>query len=91
MLLKIVNRLLSGKNDDDYPIRVGTLINRPDIEIFMSGEALAARHLAILAQTGGGKTEILRRIISGLASHGHKLFFDPHGDYLGLSKNIEAT
>ena len=88
---KIVNRLLSGKNDDDYPIRVGTLINRPDIEIFMSGEALAARHLAILAQTGGGKTVASRRIISGLASHGHPIIiFDPHGDYLGLSKNIEA-
>ena len=88
---KIVNRLLSGKNEDDFPIRIGTLINRPDIEIFMSGEALAARHLAILAQTGGGKTVASRRIISGLASHGHPIIiFDPHGDYLGLSKNIEA-
>ena len=53
---------MSGKNEDDFPIRIGTLINRPDIEIFMSGEALAARHLAILAQTGGGKTVASRRI-----------------------------
>ena len=85
-----INKLLSGKNEKDSPIKIGTLINRPDVEIFMSGEGLASRHLAILAQTGGGKTVASRRIIAGLAEHGHPtVIFDPHGDYLGLSKNIE--
>jgi uncharacterized protein len=87
---EIINKLLSGKNEKDSPIKIGTLINRPDVEIFMSGEGLASRHLAILAQTGGGKTVASRRIIAGLAEHGHPtVIFDPHGDYLGLSKNIE--
>ena len=87
----IVNKLLSNKNSDEFPLKIGTLINRVDIEIYMSGEGLAARHLAILAQTGGGKTVASRTIIKGLAKNGHPMIiFDPHGDYLGLSKNIEA-
>ncbi len=87
---KIINKLLSGKNEKDSPIKIGTLINRPDVEIFMSGEGLASRHLAILAQTGGGKTVASRRIIAGLAQYGHPtVIFDPHGDYLGLSQNID--
>jgi len=89
--VKILNNLLSGKNEKDKPVKIGTLINRPDVEIFFNGEALCSRHLAILAQTGGGKTVAARRIIAGLSQYGHPLvIFDPHGDYLGLSKNIEA-
>ena len=86
----IINKLLSNKNDKDSPIEIGTLINRPDVKIYMSGEGLASRHLAILAQTGGGKTVASRRIITGLAQYGHPtVIFDPHGDYLGLSQNLE--
>ena len=88
--VKILNNLLSGNNKEDKPVKIGSLINRPDVEIFFNGEALCSRHLAILAQTGGGKTVAARRIISGLSTYGHPLvIFDPHGDYLGLSKNIE--
>ena len=88
--VKILNNLLSGNNEKEKPIKIGTLINRPDVEIFFNGEALCSRHLAILAQTGGGKTVASRRIIAGLSQYGHPLvIFDPHGDYLGLSRNLE--
>ena len=51
--VKILNNLLSGNNEKEKPIKIGTLINRPDVEIFFNGEALCSRHLAVLAQTGG--------------------------------------
>jgi DNA helicase HerA-like ATPase len=87
----VLNNLLSGSKEVDKPIRVGSLINRDKVEIFFKGEALCSRHLAVLAQTGGGKTVACRTIIAGLAKYGHPMIvFDPHGDYLGLSKNIEA-
>ena len=43
-----------------------------------------------LAQTGGGKTVACRTIIAGLAHYGQPMIiFDPHGDYLGLSKYVD--
>lgn len=88
--VKILNKLLSGNLKKDKPIPIGTLINRGDVEIFFKGESLCARHLAVLAQTGGGKTVACRTIIAGLAGYGQPMIiFDPHGDYLGLSKYVD--
>ena len=88
--VKILNRLLSGNLKKDKPIPIGSLINRKDVEIFFKGESLCARHLAVLAQTGGGKTVACRTIIAGLAGYGQPMIiFDPHGDYLGLSKYVD--
>ena len=85
----ILNKLLSGNDQKDKPIPIGSLINRKDVEIFFKGESLCARHLAVLAQTGGGKTVACRTIIAGLANYGQPMIiFDPHGDYLGLSKHV---
>ena len=48
---------------------------------------MVARHIAILAMTGGGKTVAARRIIRELIGHRYPLFIlDPHGDYIGLLK-----
>ena len=78
--VKILNKLLSGNLKKDKPIPIGTLINRKDVEIFFKGESLCARHLAVLAQTGGGKTVACRTIIAGLAHYGQPMIiFDPVG------------
>ena len=48
---------------------------------------MVARHLAVLAMTGGGKTVAARRIIRELIAHEYPiLILDPHGDYIGLVK-----
>jgi DNA helicase HerA-like ATPase len=53
----------------------------------MSAPKLVARHMAILAMTGGGKTVAARRMIRELIGHGYPLLIiDPHGDYIGLWK-----
>ncbi len=70
---------------------IGTLIARQDVEVNLSASKLVARHMAILAMTGGGKTVASRRIIRELIGHNYPLLIlDPHGDYIGLSKCMDA-
>lgn len=79
-----IKTILTG--DEDAPrIRLGTLIGRPNVEVRIKTNAIVARHMAILAMTGGGKTVAARRIIRELLRIGYPLLIlDPHGDYLGL-------
>jgi DNA helicase HerA-like ATPase len=79
-----VKTILMG--DEETPrIRLGTLIGRSNYEVKIKTNAVVARHMAILAMTGGGKTVAARRIIRELLSIGYPLLIlDPHGDYLGL-------
>jgi DNA helicase HerA-like ATPase len=79
-----VRRILTG--DEDAPrLRLGSLIGRTNVDVHIKTNAIVARHMAILAMTGGGKTVAARRIIRELATIGYPLLIlDPHGDYLGL-------
>lgn len=79
-----VKSILTG--DEEAPrIRLGTLIGRPNVEVKIKTNSIVARHMAILAMTGGGKTVAARRIIRELLMLGYPLLIlDPHGDYLGL-------
>lgn len=80
-----VRELLLGGDTDPARLRIGTLIARNDVEVWLSARAIISRHLAILAMTGGGKTVAARRIIKELIRLNYPLvIFDPHGDYLGL-------
>jgi uncharacterized protein len=52
---------------------------------------VVARHMAILAMTGGGKTVAARRIIRELLDINYPMvILDPHGDYLGFWEKREA-
>ena len=82
-----VRALLIGERSGERTVPIGTLIARSDVEVTLSAPRLVARHLAILAMTGGGKTVAARRIIRELIGHKYPLLIlDPHGDYIGLAK-----
>lgn len=82
-----IRQLLVGGSENERKALIGSLIARNDVEVTLSAPRLVARHLAILAMTGGGKTVAARRIIRELISHKYPLvILDPHGDYIGLSK-----
>ncbi len=84
---EIVRQLLVGGREEERSVLVGSLIARSDVEVTLSAPRLVARHLAILAMTGGGKTVAARRIIRELITHRYPLLIlDPHGDYIGLAK-----
>ena len=80
-----VRQLLVGGRNGEQQIHVGSLIARQDVGVTLSAPKLVARHMAILAMTGGGKTVAARRMIRELIGHGYPLLIlDPHGDYIGL-------
>ncbi|WP_448208602.1 ATP-binding protein [Azospirillum sp. sgz302134] len=86
-----VRQLLVGGRENERGAMIGSLIARSDVEVSLSAPRLVARHLAILAMTGGGKTVAARRIIRELIGHGYPLLIlDPHGDYIGLWKCRET-
>lgn len=85
-----VQALLTG-DERVSRLRVGTLLGRRDVEVSLKANAIVARHMAILAMTGGGKTVAARRIIRELLKLRYPLLIlDPHGDYLGLWENRSA-
>jgi DNA helicase HerA-like ATPase len=80
-----IKELLAGGIPGHTPLHIGTLIARRDVDIAISADRVVARHIAILAMTGGGKTVAARRILRELIDRGYPLLIlDPHGDYLGL-------
>lgn len=83
----IITLLLQG-HQSDTSIHVGSLISRGDVAVSLKANPIIARHMAILAMTGGGKTVASRRIIKELAEKGYPLLIlDPHGDYLSLAEH----
>lgn len=85
-----VQALLTG-DEQVNRLRIGTLLGRKDVEVSLKTNAVVARHMAILAMTGGGKTVAARRIIRELLKLRYPLvILDPHGDYLGLWENRAA-
>lgn len=84
---EMVKAMLVGDEDVER-LKLGHLIGRSDIEVEIKANTVVARHMAILAMTGGGKTVAARRILRELIDARYPiLIFDPHGDYLGLWKN----
>ncbi len=82
-----IRNLLIGGKERERSVTIGTLSTRSDVDVTLSASRLVARHLAVLAMTGGGKTVAARRIIRELIGHHYPmLILDPHGDYIGLSK-----
>ncbi len=85
-----VKTILTGDDADTHRLRIGTLIGRADVPVSIKTNVLVARHMAILAMTGGGKTVAARRVLRELIDAGYPiLVLDPHGDYLGIWENRE--
>ena len=80
-----IKRILIGDDERIHRLEIGTLIGRRDVSVALKTNMIVARHMAILAMTGGGKTVAARRIIREMLNQQYPLvILDPHGDYLGL-------
>ena len=71
-------------------IKVGSLITRGEVPVSLSVKGFR-RHLAIIAQTGSGKTYLAGIIVEELLRKGGTIIMlDPHADYVFLSRNIDG-
>lgn len=85
-----VKTILTGDDTATHRLRIGTLIGRSDVPVSIKTNVLVARHMAILAMTGGGKTVAARRVIRELIEARYPVIvLDPHGDYLGIWEKRE--
>jgi DNA helicase HerA-like ATPase len=71
-------------------IHIGHLITRSEIPIFLSLKGFR-RHLAIIAQTGAGKSYLAGVLAEELLRKGATvIMLDPHADYVFLSKTTDG-
>jgi DNA helicase HerA-like ATPase len=72
--------------DDPSTLTLGTLINRRGVEVKLDPNGLS-RHLAIIAQTGAGKSYLAGKILEELLGLGATIIvLDPNSDYVQLRK-----
>ncbi|MCS7142686.1 MAG: ATP-binding protein [Aigarchaeota archaeon] len=82
----LLSRIYSGAGK---ALRVGHLTTRPDVEIALSASGFR-RHLAIIAQTGAGKSYLTGVLLEELLEKGATIVvLDPHGDYVRLSSRSD--
>jgi DNA helicase HerA-like ATPase len=79
--------VLSGIFSRDGPewIRIGRLLRNPDVPVSVNLNRIAARHLAVLATTGSGKSNLLALLAKKIGeSNGTMVIFDYQGEYSDL-------
>lgn len=70
----------------DHGILAGYLLDRPDVDVMLNPNGLR-RHLAIIAQTGAGKSYLAGRILECLIELGATtIVLDPNSDYVQIRK-----
>lgn len=63
-------------------IKLGKLLSHPDVDVYVDGNRMITRHLAILAITGAGKSNTVSVIVEGiLRLNGMPIIFDMHSEY----------
>lgn len=71
--------------DGDEWIRIGALLRNPSIEARININKIVSRHLAILAMTGMGKSNLVSLLAKNVSSlKGTLVIFDYHNDYENL-------
>ena len=76
---------------EEEGLHIGYLISRNTVPVYVSVNGLR-RHLAILAQTGAGKSYTVGVLIEELLKKGATIIvIDPHADYVRLSRRLDGT
>jgi DNA helicase HerA-like ATPase len=66
-------------------VEIGHLLRRPSVTVAINLDAVASRHLAILAATGKGKSNLLALLAKKFSEkNATMVIFDYHGEYQGL-------
>ncbi len=76
-----------GRQEKGY-VRVGVLLRAHEqpVPVYVNINKIASRHLAILAATGSGKSNLLALLAKRISElHGTMVLFDYHGEYGGVS------
>lgn len=85
-LQRIIMGGLQAKELEHRRLDLGWLATRRDVDLYVDAHPIVARHVAILAMTGAGKSWTAKRMVEQLAGKQYPIvIFDPHGEYAGLA------
>ncbi len=71
--------------EEEEWVKVGVLLRNTEVPVSVNVDKIASRHLAILATTGGGKSNLLALLAKRVSElNGTMIIFDYHGEYAGL-------
>ncbi len=71
-------------NGREY-VRIGVLLRDPEVEVRVNINKVVSRHLAVLAMTGMGKSNLVALLAKRVAELGGTIVvFDYHGEYTGI-------
>jgi hypothetical protein len=86
LLRRYFSRAPTESGGEGAGITLGTLINRRGVEVRLDPNGLS-RHLAIIAQTGAGKSYLAGKLLEDLLGLGATIIvLDPNSDYVQLRK-----
>ncbi len=82
-----VLRRIFVKPANDGWVRLGTLVNHPNVPFYVNVPRMVSRHLAILAITGAGKSNTVAILLSRIVNElrGTALVIDMHSEYGGIA------
>ncbi len=79
---EITLKEIFSKGNSKSHIKIGTLLGHKDVEVSVDLNQIVSRHLAVLAITGGGKSNAVSVILEEVAKkRGTVVIFDVHGEY----------
>ncbi len=79
------------KPNEGDGIRIGKLMTRDDVDVYLDPDEILSRHLAILAVTGAGKSNTVAVILEEiLRLGGVALLFDIHSEYSNMSLDCDS-
>jgi DNA helicase HerA-like ATPase len=82
----LLRTFFSRDDASSAAIELGTLLDRPGVPVALDANGLS-RHLAIIAQTGAGKSYLAGKVIEELLGLGATVVvLDPNSDYVQLRK-----
>ena len=82
----LLRRFFSRDNSPGAAIELGSLLDRPGVPVALDANGLS-RHLAIIAQTGAGKSYLAGKVLEELLGLGATVVvLDPNSDYVQLRK-----
>ncbi|UXM84067.1 ATP-binding protein [Methanococcus aeolicus] len=78
--------ILSKLYYDNKGLNVGHLLTRDSVRVYLNTNKLISRHFAVLAVTGGGKSNTIAVLCRELAKiNATTVIIDPHGEYMSMS------
>jgi hypothetical protein len=82
----VLRRIFDRKGQREW-IRVGRLVNHPDVPVYVNVNTIVSRHLAILAITGAGKSNTVGVLVDQIVNKlkGTVLLVDMHNEYVQVA------